>query len=139
MDGKVTLEIITVIGIFLGLFWLAFLALVSVGCRVWDWIDDREVPTLNPVVKFLMVNVFGYKLVNCASIPYGREDLFSGSFGGAAFLYPALAFALFPFAVYFYEISLFLISLVCIALLARFARRAKKAIDSHVKDKDAHK
>lgn len=141
MDGKATIELfgyLAITGVCVAFAWLVFLSLVSVGCRVWDWIDDREVPTLNPVVKFLMVNVFG-----CDCQP-GRiyfvyiKDYYK-SCGDRAVFYPALALALSPFAVHFYEISLFLVSLACIALLARFARRAKKGIDSHVKDKDAHK
>ena len=140
MSEITTLDIVVSFSFLLPIAWLAFLAIISVCCMVWDWIDDKESFTKNPVIKFFMLKMgFPVSKASSSRIFVYEKDGNDLTDGGRVILGGALIFAIIPTAIYLYEISMIFIVSALLALLARFARRSKKMFDLHIKDKDAHK
>ena len=131
-----------------GLFcaWVGLFILTWLTQWCWAWVDRSKINKRNWLSQRIMF-ALGWEDYEERS-PYGScDDVYyrkgkETSDGTVAVLGIACILAIVPafslIAISHYPITLFVISSIVIAYLARFARDGKKAFDRHIKDKEAH-
>ena len=120
----------------IGFYWSLSLILVTIWVSLypiswicfgaWGWVQDNEGQKChNRVAEWVWKKVDGVGLYS-----QDREFIF---FGIGIHLF------LSPLTLYFYEITLFIVTIVAMMHLTRFSIRHRKLFDEHVKDKGLHK
>lgn len=141
-------------------FFSAFMLPISIAIgalitRVWDWVDDSETPTKENFVKSWWLSLVGWKYekdfrysslelytyVKEKRTEYG-DKVRSTEYGEGIIILLLVLFFL-PAVVYssivYYPIGIAIVTLFLLAHVARWSRRAQKAINNHIKDPNAHK
>ena len=132
------------IGLGVILFVLCVVVIIaeSLWYSLFSFIDESEKPKHSKIITKLALSM-GYterEYISCFRF-YDSEQELKGGFW--PFMKHALILSLSPILILLafklYAITLFLVSATALLFLARFAFRAKKLMNKHIADKDAHK
>ena len=126
----------------LPLIWIVLVIAISAAQQLWGFIDDEE-SAPNLAVKFIMVNVYKYRLSG-SGYNYNKYIKENDESDGCLGLFSVLGIlAITPsvilVAIHFYAIFLVLCVSVGVVFLARFTRRINKKLSKHCEDNKTHK
>lgn len=130
------------LGVILFVLCVAVIAIETLWGILFSFIDESEKPKHSKIITKLALSMGYTERECCTSFRfYDSKKELQGGFW--PFMKHALALSLSPILILIafklYAITLFLLSATALLFLARFAFRAKKLMNKHIADKDAHK